>query len=89
MEKAYKSNAYGSFASVYDMFMERILEISDLVNISGSYLSGEPWKKTSRGKELAGTDARVQFGCIRRKGETLSKTAAEFVDFLAAKLQKS
>lgn len=26
MEKAYKSNAYGSFASVYDMFMEQIME---------------------------------------------------------------
>lgn len=83
------SDADMVIATNSDYIMERILEISDLVNISGSYLSGEPWKKTSRGKELAETDARVQFGCIRRKGEALSKAAAEFVDFLVLNLQKS
>lgn len=69
-----------------DYIMERILGISGLVNISGGYLSGEPWKQVSRGKELAETDARVQFGCIRRKGEALPETAAEFVDFLVSNL---
>lgn len=80
------SNADMVIATNSDYIMERILEISDLVNISGGYLSGEPWKKTSHGKELAETKAGVQFGCIRRKGEALPKAAAEFVDFLISNL---
>lgn len=69
-----------------DYIMERILDISDLVNISSGYLSGEPWKRTSHGKKLAGMDAIVEFGCIRRKGEALSKIASDFLDFVILSL---
>lgn len=72
-----------------DYIMERVLEFGDLVNISGGYLEGVPWREVSQGIELDGKDARIQFGYVKRKGEEISEWAAIFLEFLAQRLQKS
>ena len=71
-----------------DYIMERILQISDLVNISGGYLSGKPWREGTEGKKMAGMEAQVIFGYIRRKGEDFSAIAQEFVEFVTLQLQR-
>lgn len=70
-----------------DYIMERILEFGKVVNISGGYLTGEPWCEVPRGRKLAEANTRIQFGCVRRKGEELSECAAVFLEFLAGRLR--
>lgn len=69
-----------------DYIMERILEVGNLVNISGAYLAGKPQREVSKGQILSETDARILFGYVRRKGEELSALADGFLDFLIKQL---
>ena len=69
-----------------DYIMERILQISDLVNISGGYLSGKPKREVSKGHLLPTSDARIVFGYVKRKREELSKLADDFLSFLVRSL---
>ncbi len=65
-----------------DYIMERILEVGNLVNISGGYLSGKPMREVSKGQLLSMSDAGVVFGYVKRKSEALSHLADDFLDFL-------
>lgn len=69
-----------------DYIMERILDVGNLVNISGGYLSGKPQREVSKGQVLPASDARILFGYVRRKGEALSALAEMFLDFLRNQL---
>lgn len=69
-----------------DYIMERILQVSDLVNISGGYLAEKPWRKVTGEVPLSGNENQVLFGCIKRQNEPLSPWAGRFVDFLKEKL---
>lgn len=69
-----------------DYIMERILQLGKLVNISGGYLSGKPWRETAEGRETGGADDRILFGYVKRKSETLSEVAREFLTFIIESL---
>ncbi|MDO4307454.1 MAG: LysR family transcriptional regulator [Eubacteriales bacterium] len=69
-----------------DYIMERILHVSDLVNISGGYLAEEPWRKVTGEVPLSGNENQVLFGYVKRQNEPLSAWAGKFVDFLKEKL---
>lgn len=71
-----------------DYIMERLLQVSDLVNISGGYLSGKPWRKSVEPLPQTGNENQVLFGYIKRQNEQLSEWTAKFVDFLKEKLKK-
>lgn len=66
-----------------DYIMERILKVSDLVNISGGYLSGEPWNKETVSITLPGNENQVLYGFVKRQNEELSEWSAKFVSFLS------
>lgn len=70
-----------------DYIMERILHVSDLVNISGGYLAEEPWRKETGEVPLTGNESQVLFGYVKRQNENLSLWAGKFVDFLKEKLK--
>lgn len=72
-----------------DYIMERILQVSDLVNISGGYLSGEPWKKDTRSISFTGKDNQVLFGYLKRQNETLTEWPARFLEFIMDKINNS
>lgn len=69
-----------------DYIMERILQFSNLVNISGGYLSGKPHREVSKGQIFPGSDAGILFGYVKRKSEVLSKLADDFLSFLISNL---
>lgn len=69
-----------------DYIMERVLKFADLVNISSGYLAGTPQKESAQGIPLRGRDARILFGYIKRRGEELSGTAADFLDYVEESL---
>lgn len=69
-----------------DYIMERILKVSDLVNISGGYLAEEPWKKVTGAVPLSGNENQVLFGYVKRQNEELSLWAGKFVEFLKKEL---
>lgn len=69
-----------------DYIMERILQTSDLVNISGNYLTSEH-SQSLTGVELSnGEEQRIMFGYVKRKGEEIPKRANDFIHFLNKKL---
>ncbi len=68
-----------------DYIMERILRFSDLVNISGEYLSGLPAQKISNGVPFGEPGANIQFGCLKRK-EDIPELASDFLNFLIEKV---
>ena len=70
-----------------DYIMERILQVSDLVNISGGYLSGKPWRKYGGDVVLTGNENQVLFGCVKRQNEELSSWAGVFLAFLKERLK--
>ncbi len=70
-----------------DYIMERILQVSNLVNISGGYLSGEPWRKYTGDILFPGNEAQVLFGCVKRQNEELSDWGETFLSFLKERLQ--
>ena len=71
-----------------DYIMERILQIGNLVNISGGYLSGTPQREISRGQRLPASDTRIVFGYVKRKGERISDLAEDFLNFLKEMLNQ-
>lgn len=70
-----------------DYIMERILQVSDLVNISGGYLAEEPWRKVTGEVPLSGRENQVIFGYVKRQNEPLSPWAGKFTEFLQEKLE--
>ena len=72
-----------------DYIMERILHVSDLVNISGGYLAEEPWRRVTGEVPLSGNENQVLFGYVKRQNEPLSPWAGRFVDFLREKLEQT
>lgn len=71
-----------------DYIMERILQVGDLANISGGYLSGEPQQEPAKGKFHPASAPRILFGYVKRKGETLSGPAEVFLHFLEEHLER-
>lgn len=69
-----------------DYIMERILQTSDLVNISGNYLTGDYTQSLVGIKLSEGGEQKILFGYVRRRGEALSEAAEHFVSFLDEKL---
>lgn len=69
-----------------DYIMERILQAGDLVNISGGYLSENKQGDTMKEISLCSSDKKILFGYLQRKGELLSDTAMDFLEFLKEKL---
>lgn len=72
-----------------DYIMERILQVSDLVNISGGYLAEKPWKKVTGEVPLSGNEHQVVFGYVKRQNEALSPWAGRFVEFLRERLDQA
>lgn len=70
-----------------DYIMERILQFSDLVNISGEYLSGVPVREISKGVSFGRPGANIQFGCLKRR-EDISELASDFLNFLSDSLNE-
>lgn len=70
-----------------DYIMERILQFSDLVNISGEYLSGTPVREISKGVPFGKPEANIQFGCLKRR-EDISELASDFLNFLSEHLKE-
>lgn len=68
-----------------DYIMERLLKESDLVHISGGYLTAGNSEK-QEGIPVAAEPDEILFGCLRRRGEELSWESTLFLDFLRAKL---
>lgn len=68
-----------------DYIMERLLKNSDVVNISGSYLS-ENKKDTLPGIPLKMKGSRVIFGYIRHRGEEPDSSLREFIHFLEERI---
>lgn len=69
-----------------DYIMNRLLETSDLVNISGAYLNGNPKNDASAVKLSDGEEGKILYGYVHRRGEGLQKWAKIFVQFLTEKI---
>ncbi|MDY3918184.1 MAG: LysR family transcriptional regulator [Candidatus Limivivens sp.] len=73
-----------------DYIMERILRFGSLVNISGGYLSEMAEQAALEGQEgisLKHSDAKISFGYLKRRGESLSEPASGFLEFLRDRLR--
>jgi DNA-binding transcriptional LysR family regulator len=70
-----------------DYIMQRILNIGDLVNIAGGYLSGIPHNETAQKGTMVHSEEKIQFGYVKRRGEELSDLATAFLDFLKENLK--
>lgn len=68
-----------------DYIMEKMLKSSDVVNISGSYLS-ENKKGTMSGIPLDMGENKVIFGYIKHRGESFDTSLKEFVEFLSNRI---
>ncbi|MGI6017587.1 MAG: LysR family transcriptional regulator [Marvinbryantia sp.] len=71
-----------------DYIMERMLNDSPLVNISGRYLTEKKETSGAEGIPLPGQEEGVTFGYLKRRGETPEGAAGEFVEFVKEKLKK-
>lgn len=69
-----------------DYIMDKMLKSSDLVNLSGSYLSQD--QNANYGKRLELPDSRIQFGYVMRGDEPLDDGVWELIRYLEQKLQK-
>lgn len=69
-----------------DYIMERVLQVGNLANISGGYLSGEPQREAAEGQPFSASDTKILFGYLRRRGEELSRLADDFLRFLISNL---
>lgn len=84
-----------------DYIMERLLKSSDLVNISGNYLTGRTCVRTE--DDMAGgrcfaakdgvrpkgvSEGQILFGYVKRRGEPLSRWAGAFAEFVKNKIRK-
>ena len=70
-----------------DYIMERMLSESQVVNISGSYLTGKK-QEIIQGIPMKLKNDKVMFGYLKRKEETLGKWTNEFIVYLKEKLYK-
>lgn len=70
-----------------DYVMTELLQNTDLGNISSSYLSHEEKALNHPGIPLYEDEEPVLFGCVRRKGEPLSKWAQIFLEFIRERLE--
>ncbi len=71
-----------------DYIMERMLQESPLVNISGRYLTEKKETSAGEGIPLPGQEEGVTFGYLKRRGEIPQGAAGEFVEFIREKLKK-
>ena len=72
-----------------DYIMRSLLQNSDLVNISGAYLSGRQAGKGEAIRLSDGNEGQLLYGYLCRRGEKLPKWAAVFVNFLRDKLNEN
>lgn len=70
-----------------DYIMEKMLQETDLCNISGSYLSGNQ-KAVNHGIPLEHEKNKVVFGYIVRKNEETEEAVEELLQFLKGELEK-
>lgn len=85
-EKENKPNVKISVITNSDYVMTELLESTDLGNISAAYLSHEEKALAHPGISLYGEEEPVLFGCVRRKGEKLSRWADVFLEFIKDRL---
>ena len=69
-----------------DYIMEKMLQETELSNISGSYLSDHK-KAVNQGIPLEFKKNKIFFGCIRRKNDENDELTDEFLRFLNEKLK--
>ena len=69
-----------------DYIMEKMLQETELSNISGSYLSDHK-KAMNQGIPLDFKKNKIFFGYIRRKNDETDELMDEFLEFLAEKLK--
>ena len=70
-----------------DYIMDKMLKSSDLVNLSGSYLSQD--QDANYGKKLELPDNRILFGYVMRENEQLDDGVLELIQYLERKLNRS
>ena len=70
-----------------DYIMDKMLKSSDLVNLSGSYLSED--QAANYGKRLALPHNRIRFGYVMRKEEQLDEGVWELIRYLERQLRKN
>lgn len=70
-----------------DYIMEKMLQETELSNISGSYLSDHK-KAVNQGIPLEFKKNKIFFGCIRRKNDENDELMDEFLRFLNEKLKE-
>lgn len=70
-----------------DYIMDKMLKSSDLVNLSGSYLSED--QDANYGKRLALPHNRIRFGYVMRKEEQLDEGVWELIRYLERQLRKN
>lgn len=71
-----------------DYIMQRLLQMSDLANISGTYLTGKREGVLEGIPVDAANEEKIVFGCLRRRGEALPEYAEIFLQYVREKLQK-
>ena len=80
------ANAEAVVTTNSDYIMERLLQVSDLANISCGYLSGQAWREVTGGITLEPDEKQVLYGYIKRQNEELTECVREFVAFLTEQL---
>ena len=70
-----------------DYIMDKMLKSSDLVNLSGSYLSED--QAANYGKRLALPHNQIRFGYVMRKEEQLDEGVWELIRYLERQLRKN
>lgn len=83
----YASDAEVVVTTNSDYIMERLLKRGDLSNISGAYLTGKDPGDERKICLSDGTENRILFGYICRRGEALPRWAGVFGDFLTKKIE--
>ncbi len=71
-----------------DYVMERMLTESRLANISGNYLTKEPYQAVESGIPLERKNNQALFGYLKRKGEDLEKLPCAYVEFIQSYLEE-
>ena len=69
-----------------DYIMDKMLKSSDLVNLSGSYLSED--QAANYGKRLALPHNQIRFGYVMRKEEQLDEGVWELIQYLERQLRR-
>ena len=85
-EQEHTTNMRVSVLTNSDYVMNRLLQHTNLGNISGAYLSHEEESTGYPGISLYGEEEPVIFGCVKRKEELLGKWAQAFLQFVEERL---